>query len=85
MFAVTGVTGKVGGAVARALRDTGLPIRAVVRDAAKGAPWAVRGCNVAVADLDEVAPPRRSRASTAPSRCCRPFSIQRPVFRRPRR
>ena len=56
MFAVTGVTGKVGGAVARALRDTGLPIRAVVRDAAKGAPWAARGCNVAVADLDEVAP-----------------------------
>jgi uncharacterized protein YbjT (DUF2867 family) len=56
MFAVTGVTGKVGGAVARALRDTGLPVRAVVRDAAKGAPWAARGCNVAVADLDEVAP-----------------------------
>ena len=56
MFAVTGVTGKVGGAVARALRDAGLPIRAVVRDAAKGAPWAARGCNVAVADLDEVAP-----------------------------
>jgi uncharacterized protein YbjT (DUF2867 family) len=56
MFAVTGVTGKVGGAVARALRDTGLPVRAVVRDAAKGAPWAACGCNVAVADLDEVAP-----------------------------
>jgi uncharacterized protein YbjT (DUF2867 family) len=56
MFAVTGVTGKVGGAVARTLRDTGLPIRAVVRDAAKGAPWAACGCNVAVADLDEVAP-----------------------------
>ena len=56
MFAVTGVTGKVGGAVARALRDAGLPVRAVVRDAAKGAPWAARGCNVAVADLDEVPP-----------------------------
>jgi uncharacterized protein YbjT (DUF2867 family) len=56
MFAVTGVTGKVGGAVARALRDAGLPVRAVVRDAAKGGPWAARGCNVAVADLDEVAP-----------------------------
>ena len=56
MFAVTGVTGKVGGAVARALRDAGLPVRAVVRDAAKGTPWAARGCNVAVADLDEVAP-----------------------------
>jgi uncharacterized protein YbjT (DUF2867 family) len=51
-----GLTGKVGGAVARTLRDAGLPIRAVVRDAAKGAPWAGSGCNVAVADLDEVAP-----------------------------
>jgi uncharacterized protein YbjT (DUF2867 family) len=56
MFAVMGLTGKVGGAVARTLRDAGLPIRAVVRDAAKGAPWAGSGCNVAVADLDEVAP-----------------------------
>ena len=28
----------------------------MVRDAAKGAPWEARGCNVAVADLDEVAP-----------------------------
>ena len=51
MFAVTGVTGKVGGAVARALLESGLPVRAIVRDAAKGRVWADRGCEIAVADL----------------------------------
>jgi len=51
MVAVTGITGKVGGAVARALLDAGLPVRALVRDAVKGAPWAARGCELAVADL----------------------------------
>jgi NAD(P)H dehydrogenase (quinone) len=56
MFAVTGITGKVGGAVARSLLDAGLPVRAVVREAAKGSPWASRGCEVAIADLDDVAP-----------------------------
>ena len=55
MFAVTGITGKVGGAVARALLDAGLPVRAVVRDAAKGAPWVACGCDIAVADFDNSA------------------------------
>jgi uncharacterized protein YbjT (DUF2867 family) len=55
MFAVTGITGKVGGAVARALLDAGLPVRALVRDAAKGAPWVARGCELAIADLDNSA------------------------------
>jgi NAD(P)H dehydrogenase (quinone) len=56
MFAVTGITGKVGGAVARALLGAGVPVRAVVRSAAKGGPWAARGCDVAAADLDNPAP-----------------------------
>jgi uncharacterized protein YbjT (DUF2867 family) len=55
MFAVTGITGKVGGAVARALLTAGLPVRALVRDVEKGAPWAARGCELAVADLDNSA------------------------------
>jgi uncharacterized protein YbjT (DUF2867 family) len=54
MFIVTGITGKVGGAVARTLLKAGLPVRAVVRDAAKGQAWADRGCEVAIADLDDV-------------------------------
>jgi len=55
MFAVTGITGQVGGAVARALRDAGLSVRAVMRDAAKGAAWKERGCEIALADMTDAA------------------------------
>jgi uncharacterized protein YbjT (DUF2867 family) len=55
MFAITGITGQVGGAVARALIDNGQRVRAVVRDVQKGAPWARHGCEVAVADLADAA------------------------------
>jgi uncharacterized protein YbjT (DUF2867 family) len=49
-YVVTGITGQVGGAVARALLASGLPVRAVVRDEAKGRVWRDLGCEVAVAD-----------------------------------
>jgi NAD(P)H dehydrogenase (quinone) len=39
MYAITGITGQVGGTVARTLLAQGLPVRAVVRDAAKGRAW----------------------------------------------
>jgi len=51
MFAVIGITGQVGAAVARSLLSTGQPVRAVVREQSKGAPWAEQGCDIAVADL----------------------------------
>jgi NAD(P)H dehydrogenase (quinone) len=51
MFAITAITGKVGGAVADTLLAAGCGVRAVVRDAAKGAPWKERGCEIAVADI----------------------------------
>jgi uncharacterized protein YbjT (DUF2867 family) len=51
MYTVTGITGKVGAAVARALLSADQPVRAVVRDGGKGAPWADLGCEIAVADL----------------------------------
>jgi NAD(P)H dehydrogenase (quinone) len=54
VYAVTGITGKVGGAVARTLLDAGLPVRAVVRDADKGKVWAERGCEVAIASITDV-------------------------------
>jgi uncharacterized protein YbjT (DUF2867 family) len=38
MYAVTGITGKVGGTVAQTLLATGKKVRAVVRDEAKGRP-----------------------------------------------
>ncbi|MDY0746913.1 NAD(P)H-binding protein [Paucibacter sp. R3-3] len=53
MFAITGITGQVGGALARTLLAQGKPVRAVVRDAAKGGPWRARGCEVALADIGD--------------------------------
>ncbi len=54
MFAVTGITGQVGGEVARTLLRKNLPVRAVVRNAAKGAAWADLGCEVTIADIADV-------------------------------
>jgi len=53
MYAITGITGQVGAAVARSLLSADLPVRAVVRDRAKGAAWAALGCDVAIADLSD--------------------------------
>lgn len=53
MFTVMGVTGKVGGTVARILLAEGKRVRAVVREAAKGEPWAAQGCDVAIADIKD--------------------------------
>ncbi|MEA2739302.1 MAG: hypothetical protein QOH05_2609, partial [Acetobacteraceae bacterium] len=56
MYAITGITGQVGGAVARSLLEVGQPVRAVVRDAAKAEAWKARGCDIALADIaDEAA------------------------------
>jgi uncharacterized protein YbjT (DUF2867 family) len=49
MYAVTGITGQVGGAVARTLMAQGESVRAVARDASKAAPWVERGCDLAIA------------------------------------
>jgi uncharacterized protein YbjT (DUF2867 family) len=53
MFAVTGITGQVGGVVARLLLAAGRDVRAVVRDEVKGEAWAKRGCEVALADVND--------------------------------
>jgi len=53
MYAITGITGKVGGAMARALLAAGQPVRAVVRDATKGRQWAALGCDVAIAAMED--------------------------------
>jgi uncharacterized protein YbjT (DUF2867 family) len=53
MFAVTGITGKVGAAVARSLLSAHQPVRAVVRDRRRGTPWAQLGCDIAVADMSD--------------------------------
>ena len=55
MYAITGVTGKVGGAVARALLADGQSVRAVVRNPDKGQVWKDRGCEVALATIEDEA------------------------------
>jgi NAD(P)H dehydrogenase (quinone) len=55
MFAITGITGKVGAAVARSLLSDDQTVRAVVRDRSKGAAWAHLGCDIAVADISDTA------------------------------
>ncbi len=55
MVAVTGITGKVGGRVARFLLAQGQTVRAVVRSQAKGEEWAALGCEVCVANIDDAA------------------------------
>ena len=48
MFVINGITGKVGGRVADILLEAGLPVRALVRSAEKGASWRARGCEIAL-------------------------------------
>ena len=53
MFAVTGITGKVGSRVARSLLAQGQTVRAVVRNRAKGDEWAALGCAVSLASIGD--------------------------------
>jgi|SRR5882724_10728175 len=50
MYAVMGITGQVGGAVARALLNAGKTVRGIVRDKAKAAKWLEAGAELVVAD-----------------------------------
>jgi uncharacterized protein YbjT (DUF2867 family) len=53
MFAITGVTGQVGGVVINHLLDAGLPVRAVARNADKGKVWQDRGAELALAEMTD--------------------------------
>ncbi|MDR5760955.1 NmrA family NAD(P)-binding protein [Caballeronia sp. LZ035] len=53
MYVITGITGQVGGALGHALLQQGKAVRAVVRDAQKGAAWAARGCEIALATMTD--------------------------------
>lgn len=55
MYAITGITGKVGGAMALTLLAAGQAVRAVVRDPARAHEWAERGCEVVTANMDDAA------------------------------
>jgi uncharacterized protein YbjT (DUF2867 family) len=55
MYAITGITGKVGGALARRLLSEKLPVRAILRDEAKAAEWNGQGCEIALSQMDDAA------------------------------
>jgi NAD(P)H dehydrogenase (quinone) len=55
MFAITGITGNVGGELARTLLAGKQSVRAVVRDLGKGSAWAERGCDLARAEIGDAA------------------------------
>jgi uncharacterized protein YbjT (DUF2867 family) len=50
-----GITGQIGGVIARTLLAANQPVRAVVRDAGKGRAWLERGCEVALATIENAA------------------------------
>jgi uncharacterized protein YbjT (DUF2867 family) len=53
MYAITGITGQVGGALAEALLADGAAVRAVARDRDKATRWTERGCTLALADMTD--------------------------------
>jgi len=52
MYAIMGITGQVGGVVARTLLAANHPLRAVLRDPGKGQAWADRGCEIMLATIE---------------------------------
>ena len=55
IFAITGITGQVGGEVARNLLAAHQSVRGVVRDVGKCKEWAERGCELVSADINDAA------------------------------
>jgi Predicted nucleoside-diphosphate-sugar epimerases len=53
MYAIMGVTGQIGSVIGRTLLAAEQPIRAVVRDAGKAQVWADRGCEIALANIED--------------------------------
>ena len=53
MYAIVGAAGNVGYSTASALRKAGMPVRAILRDAAKAARLSEIGCEIALGDLQD--------------------------------
>jgi nucleoside-diphosphate-sugar epimerase len=67
MYAITGITGRVGGALARTLLAASQPVRSVVRDTTRGLPWAECGWEETRSMQRRLVPLRRRE-----SNCARP-------------
>lgn len=55
MYAIMGITGQIGSVIGRILLAAEQPVRAVVRDAGRGQVWADRGCEIALANIEDTA------------------------------
>lgn len=75
MIAVMGVTGQVGGAIARRLLAEGEKVRVAVRSADKGETWKRAGAEIAVASTDDTAALTHAFANTDAA-----FVMLPPVF-----
>jgi uncharacterized protein YbjT (DUF2867 family) len=75
MYAITGITGQVGGEVARTLLTAKQSVRAVVRDLAKAKVWERRGAEIALADMQDT-----GALTTAFSGCEGVFVLLPPNF-----
>jgi NAD(P)H dehydrogenase (quinone) len=53
MFAVMGITGNVGGALANTLHKQGKKVRGIVRDASKAQAWKDKGVEIVTANYDD--------------------------------
>ncbi len=53
MYAITGITGKVGGVAAHTVLSAGHRVRAVIRDADKARFWSDLDCEVAIAEMED--------------------------------
>jgi uncharacterized protein YbjT (DUF2867 family) len=62
MILLTGITGNIGGATARALLDKGVKFRALVRDPGKAAAWAEKGVELVPGDIEDAAAVKRALA-----------------------
>lgn len=75
MYAIMGISGRAGGAVAQNLLDVGQQVRAIVRNSTKGARWQAAGCDVKLADVDDGA-----ALATAFSGCEGAFVMLPPAY-----
>ena len=62
MILLTGITGNIGGATARALLAKGVRFRALVRDPGKAAQWADKGVELVQGDIEDAAAVKRALA-----------------------
>ena len=53
MYAITGITGQIGGVIGRILLAAAQPVRGVVREENKAKAWVERGCEVALATIKD--------------------------------